>query len=146
MKDVTSLLVGILFCVLGVPLIGVGAALPAVWIHPLFAAHPLAALFIIQLLYIVVPVAALGILFGAALGRIIGSCAIRFGLVAAIPYLTHAVWFEMAGPPAIFSRAWFIVVPVIAGAVCGLAAGVHFLGGGVGLIKQLNPSEGRRLG
>jgi hypothetical protein len=85
-------------------------------------------LFLTQLVYVAVPVAALAIAFGAALGRVIRSRAIGVGLLCAVPWLLQVSWSEITGPRALFSSLWFVAVPVLVAVIAGLVSGVLFFG------------------
>jgi hypothetical protein len=129
MKYFVSIAFGTLFLVVAVQLIGVAAALATpTWSQPFAHAHPKLFLFLIQLIYVALPVGALAIAFGAFLSRVVRSRAFSLGLLCCIPWFAQSAWFEITGPSTIFSSLWFIGLPVAVAVIAGLVSGVMFFG------------------
>ncbi len=129
MKYFASIAFGALFLVVAVKLIGVDAALATPsWSQPFAHAYPKLFLFLVQVIYIALPVAALAIAFGATLSRVVRSRALSISLLCAVPWVAQTVWFEITGPSVVFTGLWFIALPVLVAVVAGLVLGVMFFG------------------
>jgi len=119
-----------LFLVVAVQLVGFGAGLAVpTWSQPFAHAYPKLFLFLTQLAYVALSVAALAVTFGAVLGRVIRSRALSVGLLCAAPWLLQVSWSEFTGPSMLFSSQWFVALPILVAVVSGLVLGVLFFGG-----------------
>jgi hypothetical protein len=137
MKYFVSIAFGTLFLIVAVKLIGVDAALATPsWSQPFAHAYPKLFLFLVQVIYIALPVAALAIAFGTILSRVVRSRALSIGLLCSTPWIAQTIWLEITGPSTVFSSMWFIALPILIAVIAGLVLGVKLFG------SPSNPDQG----
>lgn len=128
MKHAVTFIIGILFSVVAIQIVGFGAAITVPnWLSSLTDGDAAMTLLCLHLIYIALPLFLVAAVFGASASRALKTRSTAMLTVLSLPYLSTVLYGEIAGPSTIFGPLWFLSAIVFLSAVGGLVlGGWHF--------------------